>query len=72
LGVRLQAGHGLALDALDSSSHIVVSDDVYGHLPLFGHVRAAPRLDFTFVDLTDAENLGAKSNQVQDGLGRDR
>ncbi|PYL09171.1 MAG: cystathionine beta-lyase [Verrucomicrobia bacterium] len=48
-----------ALDALESGSHIVVSDDVYGGtFRLFERVRrGSANLDFTFVDLTDAENL---------------
>jgi cystathionine gamma-lyase len=47
------------LDALDSASHIVVSDDVYGGtFRLFQRVRhRSANLDFTFVDLTDATNL---------------
>src|SRR5437016_13635808 len=48
-----------ALDALESGSDIVVSDDVYGGtFRLFERVRrGSANLDFTFVDLTDAENL---------------
>src|SRR5437868_2692042 len=48
-----------ALDALESGSHIVVSDDVYGGtFRLFERVRrGSANLDFTFVDLTDAKNL---------------
>src|SRR5437588_9742796 len=51
------------LDALESGSHIVVSDDVYGGtFRLFERVRRrSANLDFTFVDLTDAETLKRKS-----------
>jgi cystathionine gamma-lyase len=44
-----------ALDALDSGSHVVVSDDLYGGtFRLFEKVRRrSANLDFTFVDLTD-------------------
>src|SRR5882724_1373662 len=53
------AAMATTLDALDSGSHIVVSDDVYGGtFRLFERVRRrSANLDFTFVDLTDAENL---------------
>src|SRR5437868_2839104 len=45
-----------ALDALDSGSHIVASDDLYGGtFRLFERVRRrSANLDFRFVDLTDA------------------
>jgi cystathionine gamma-lyase len=47
------------LDALESGSHIVASDDLYGGtFRLFERVRRhSANLDFTFVDLTDAKNL---------------
>jgi cystathionine gamma-lyase len=53
------AAMATALDALDSGSHVVVSDDVYGGtFRLFERVRRrSANLDFTFVDLTDAENF---------------
>lgn len=53
------AAMATALDALDSGSHIVVSDDLYGGtFRLFERVRRrSANLDFTFVDLTDAERL---------------
>jgi len=53
------AAMATALDALDSGSHIVASDDLYGGtFRLFEHVRRrSANLDFTFVDLTDAENF---------------
>lgn len=53
------AATATALDALESGSHIVVSDDVYGGtFRLFERVRRrSANLDFTFVDLTDAKNL---------------
>ena len=48
-----------ALDALDSGSHIVASDDLYGGtFRLFEKVRRrSANLDFTFVDLTDPVNF---------------
>jgi cystathionine gamma-lyase len=48
-----------ALDALDSGSHIVASDDLYGGtFRLFEKVRRrSANLDFTFVDLTDPANF---------------
>src|SRR2546428_2122585 len=53
------AAMATALDALESGSHIVVSDDLYGGtFRLFEKVRRrSANLDFTFVDLTNAENL---------------
>src|SRR3954467_715782 len=50
------AAMATALDALDSGSHVVVSDDLYGGtFRLFEKVRRrSANLDFTFVDLTDA------------------
>lgn len=53
------AAMATALDALDSGSHIVASDDLYGGtFRLFERVRRrSANLDFTFVDLTDAKNL---------------
>jgi cystathionine beta-lyase/cystathionine gamma-synthase len=53
------AATATALEALESGSHIVVSDDVYGGtFRLFERVRRrSANLDFTFVDLTDAKNL---------------
>src|SRR6266436_3669773 len=53
------AAMATALDALDSGSHIVASDDLYGGtFRLFERVRhRSANLDFTFVDLTDATNL---------------
>src|SRR5213079_151602 len=48
-----------ALDALDSGSHVVASDDLYGGtFRLFEKVRRrSANLDFTFVDLTDASKF---------------
>src|ERR1700674_4190275 len=45
-----------ALDGLDSGSHVVVSDDLYGGtFRLFERVRRrSANLDFTFIDMTDA------------------
>lgn len=53
------AAMATALDALDSGSHIIVSDDLYGGtFRLFERVRRrSANLDFTFVDLTDANKL---------------
>jgi cystathionine beta-lyase/cystathionine gamma-synthase len=50
------AAMATALDAIDSGSHVVVSDDLYGGtFRLFEKVRRrSANLDFTFVDLTDA------------------
>jgi len=48
-----------ALDGVDSGSHIVASDDLYGGtFRLFERVRRrSANLDFTFVDLTDASRF---------------
>lgn len=53
------AAMATALDVLDSGSHVVVSDDLYGGtFRLFERVRRrSANLDFTFVDLTDAKNF---------------
>src|SRR5438477_405222 len=60
------AAMATALDALDSGSHIVVSDDLYGGtFRLFEKVRRrSANLDFTFVDLTETSRLerSIKSN----------
>jgi cystathionine gamma-lyase len=50
------AAMATALDALDSGSHIVVSDDLYGGtFRLFEKVRRrSANLNFSFVDLTNA------------------
>src|SRR5213595_3556371 len=60
------AATATALYALDSGSHIVVSDDLYGGtFRLFEKVRrASANLDFTYVDLTDASRfeLAIKKN----------
>jgi cystathionine gamma-lyase len=50
------AAMATALDLLESGSHIVVSDDLYGGtFRLFEKVRRrSANLDFTFIDLTDA------------------
>ena len=47
------------LEVLDSGSHIVASDDLYGGtFRLFDRVRRrSANLDFTYVDLTDAKDL---------------
>src|SRR5262252_5775683 len=53
------AAMSTALDLLDSGSHVIVSDDLYGGtFRLFEKVRRrSANLDFTFVDLTDAANF---------------
>src|SRR6266480_2947712 len=53
------AAMSTALDALDSGSHVVVSDDLYGGtFRLFEKVRRrSANLDFTYVDLTDASRF---------------
>ncbi len=53
------AGMATALEVLESGSHIVVSDDLYGGtFRLFEKVRRrSANLDFTFVDLTDASRF---------------
>ncbi|HEY2124468.1 MAG TPA: PLP-dependent aspartate aminotransferase family protein [Chthoniobacterales bacterium] len=53
------AAMSTTLDLLDSGSHVVVSDDLYGGtFRLFEKVRRrSARLDFTYVDLTDPTAL---------------
>src|SRR5437762_4199217 len=53
------AAMATALDALDSGSHVVAGDDLYGGtFRLFEKVRRrSAHLDFAFVDLTDAANF---------------
>jgi len=53
------AAMSTALELLDSGSHVVVSDDLYGGtFRLFERVRKrSANLDFTYVDLTDASRL---------------
>jgi cystathionine beta-lyase/cystathionine gamma-synthase len=53
------AAMATALDGLDSGSHVVASDDLYGGtFRLFERVRRrSANLDFTFADLTDASRL---------------
>jgi cystathionine beta-lyase/cystathionine gamma-synthase len=48
-----------ALETIDSGSHVVVSDDLYGGtFRLFNKVRRrSANLDFTYVDLTDASRF---------------
>ena len=47
------------LELIDSGSHVVASDDLYGGTyRLFERVRRrSANLDFTFVDMTDAKNV---------------
>jgi cystathionine gamma-lyase len=60
------AAMATALDVLDSGSHVVVSDDLYGGtFRLFERVRRrSANLDFTYFDLTDASKFESaiKSN----------
>src|SRR5437868_4998974 len=53
------AAMSTVLELLDSGSHVVVSDDLYGGtFRLFDKVRKrSANLDFTYVDLTDARRL---------------
>src|SRR5438132_409856 len=53
------AAMATALEALDSGSHVIASDDLYGGtFRLFDKVRRrSANLDFTFVDLTDASKF---------------
>ncbi len=53
------AAMSTALETIDSGSHVVVSDDLYGGtFRLFNKVRRrSANLDFTFVDLTDTSRL---------------
>ncbi len=55
------AAMSTALDLLESGSHVVVSDDLYGGtFRLFEKVRRrSANLDFTYVDLTDAKQFDA-------------
>ncbi|MGZ4984427.1 MAG: trans-sulfuration enzyme family protein, partial [Chthoniobacterales bacterium] len=53
------AAMATALDVLDSGSHIVVSDDLYGGTyRLFERVRRkSANLDFTFIDMSEANAI---------------
>src|ERR1700736_438058 len=53
------AAMSTALETLDSGSHVVVSDDLYGGtFRLFDRVRRrSANLEFTYLDLTDASRL---------------
>src|SRR5438132_3960808 len=53
------AAMATALDALDSGSHVIASDDLYGGtFRLFEKVRRrSANLDFTFVDITGASKF---------------
>ncbi len=53
------AAMSTALELLESGSHVVASDDLYGGtFRLFEKVkRRSANLDFTYVDLTDAEDF---------------
>ena len=52
-----------ALDGLESGSHVLVSDDLYGGtFRLFERVRRrSANLDFTFIDMSDAQGAPAWS-----------
>ena len=53
------AAMSTALELMESGSHVIVSDDLYGGtFRLFDKVRRrSANLDFTYVDLTDASRL---------------
>src|SRR5256714_7906247 len=53
------AAMATALELLDSGSHVVVSDDLYGGtFRLFERVRRrSANLEFTYLDLTDASKF---------------
>jgi cystathionine beta-lyase/cystathionine gamma-synthase len=53
------AAMATVLEVLDSGSHVIASDDLYGGtFRLFDRVRRrSANLDFTYVDLTDAKDL---------------
>jgi cystathionine gamma-lyase len=53
------AAMATALELIDSGSHIIASDDLYGGtFRLFDKVRKrSANLDFTYVDLTDAQDF---------------
>jgi cystathionine gamma-lyase len=55
------AAMSTVLELLDSGSHVVVSDDLYGGtFRLFNKVRRqSANLEFTYVDLTDASRLAS-------------
>src|SRR5947209_14726308 len=55
------AAMSTVLELIDSGSHVVVSDDLYGGtFRLFNKVRArSANLEFTYADLTDASQLEA-------------
>src|ERR1700740_2959541 len=55
------AAMATALDGLDSGSHVLVSDDLYGGtFRLFERVRRrSANLDFTFIDMSDPEKVRA-------------
>src|ERR1700716_3537241 len=53
------AAMSTALELIDSGSHVIVSDDLYGGtFRLFEKVRRrSANLDFTFIDMTDASAI---------------
>src|SRR6187397_1725080 len=53
------AAMATALDTLDTGSHVLVSDDLYGGtFRLFERVRRrSAGLDFSFIDMSDANTL---------------
>ena len=66
------AAMSTALETIDSGSHVVVSDDLYGGTyRLFEKVRRrSANLDFTFIDMTDAvENRERDQTEHAHGLG---
>src|ERR1700737_1617117 len=65
------AAMATALDCLDSGSHIVASDDLYGGtFRLFERVRrGSANLDFTFVDLTEPSRFGRERKPNTGSVG---
>src|SRR5205814_8999746 len=53
------AAMSTALETIDSGSHVLVSDDLYGGTyRLFENVRRrSANLDFTFIDMTDPSKI---------------
>src|ERR687896_462788 len=60
------AAMATALDILESGSHVLVSDDLYGGtFRLFERVRRrSANLDFTFIDMSDANAIERAMKQT--------
>ena len=65
------AAMATALDVLDSGSHVIVSDDLYGGtFRLFERVRRrSANLDFTFIDMTDAKAVERRCGRTRAWFG---